>query len=603
MDIVSLPKWPQKFEMRSRTSRKFAFPVMTPGKIALHFKWDGLPIDITLFSPDRTPVLSLSQQDPPRLDLEYEVTDEHTHQGAIWVCSIQVAQNGQAHLGRAAGAIRLDAPRIGIKEKRQLSKLLEPCAAVFENNRIKLNEAMLKHGEPLPAPVISRIVPDHALPSQYVTIEGQHFAEIAWNNEVYFALGSSLERAYVDSVTLDEQVGDRLRVRVPFVAPLRTRTDGSVFVHRVEPWEADSTPRKFGFDPETPPDISRVTPSQGGECTPVTVEGSGFGTDKNLIKILFKLPNDAELDAPAHTLSDTLLTTEVPPYIYQGHGMGKVILRRRYPRTWIEGRSADFMIRSSEPIIYQYDCWNPVLPEYKGLDFKTLSPQGWVWIQGEGFGDLPGRIMCRPLPNQNPGDRINWSGDRPMNIYSWENTEITAMIPDDEYRPFEAEFYLEITKPSGQTVRTPPQLLHIVPTYESKPIDYGTYNNTDVEVGMPTAWAGDSLPSDYWQSAGDQVFVHHGTDFWAGRNGNDLFFRGVTLKNHFFVERITLNVLSDKNETEATITESHIGTNNPFVKIHWSNSVYPFPWPFYQQYPLMYTLSIRLRGPKGYDYK
>lgn len=602
MKAVSLPKWPQTFELVPCSKKQFAFPLLSAGKIKIHVDWKNAPLDLTLTTPAGKQIPLLQHQTPGSMDVEYEATQEDIHQGVVWIASVSADQSENRTRGKANGHIKLDTPVINAKAQTQLNKELQIYADYVERYSGQIEDLLNILRDPLPPPVISKIVPDHALPGESVTIYGEYFTDVATDNEVNFNLNNHIIAGHITSVTINANADDSITVTVPYIEPLASNTAGTIYVRRIQPWQADSAPRNFTFDAETSPDIQLMTPFEGGVGTSVTIKGRAFGTDPNKVKVFFTLPNDVPLEATITDVKNTSIIAEVPDYVAQGKTIGLVSVKRRYPRTWVEGVSAAFIFRSTQPIIHQYYTWNPSLPEYQNAGSTAVSPKGWLCIEGEGFGDTAGSVQFNPLPGQNPGDRIIWFANRPMNIVSWCDSEIMAMIPDDEYFPFDGEFFVELDHPAGIPLKTTKQPFKVLPSYDQQYITFGTYSTGNVDVGMPTAWAGGSMPNDYWEKLGNGILVYHGTDFWSGRSGTDTFFRNTTLKNYWVVESVNVSVLTDKNRTQATITESHPNTPNPLVKVFWGNSVDPAPPPWYAQYSLMYTFSIRLRGPKGYDF-
>ncbi len=602
MKAVSLPKWPQTFELVPCSKKQFAFPLLSAGKIKIHVDWKNAPLDLTLTTPAGKQIPLLQHQTSGSMDVEYEATQEDIHQGIVWIASVSADQGEHQTRGKAIGHIKLDTPAINAKAHTQLNKELQIYADYVDQYSSRIEDLVHILRGPQPPPVISRIVPEHALPGESVTIYGENFVDVAADNEVNFNLNNHIIAGHITSVTINPSADDCITVTVPYIEPLKNNSVGTVFVHRIQPWEADSAPRSFTFDAETPPDIQMVTPFEGGVGMSVTISGWAFGTDQSKIEVFFSPPNAMPIEANITNLVNKTITAEVPEYVLQGRDVGTVVVRRRYPRAWVEGVPAAFIFRSTQPIIHRYYTWNPSLPEYQNAGTTAVSPKGWLCIEGEGFGDTAGSVQFNPLPGQNPGDRIIWFANRQMNIVSWSDSEIMAVIPDDEYFPFDGDFFVELDHPVGLPLKTTKQPFKVLPSYDHQYITFGSYSNGYVDVGMPTAWAGGSMPNDYWEKLGNGILVYHGTDFWSGRSGTDTVFRNTTLKNYWVVESVNVSVLTDKNKTQATITESHPNTPNPLVKVFWGNSVDPAPPPWYAQYSLMYTCSIRLRGPKGYDF-
>ncbi|UCD72220.1 MAG: hypothetical protein JSW70_04275 [Syntrophobacterales bacterium] len=51
-----------------------------------------------------------------------------------------------------------------------------------------------------------------------------------------------------------------------------------------------------------------------------------------------------------------------------------------------------------------------------------------------------------------------------------------------------------------------------------------------------------------------------------------------------------MKTVPESGEVDASVTEKHVGTNNPYVKVHWWSTA----WDYVE-----YTLAVYIKGTKG----
>jgi hypothetical protein len=601
MRDFKLPQWPQIIRLTPGKAKILAFPVISTGSIRAEVQWDGKPIDLKLIAPDGSIVKSISSQSPPSANLEIDVTAAQLRKGTLWAVEVRLA-DGRSRIKETPVKVLLAAPPIPLSKYSVLEKRLS-SQLKLNDEAMRLLGALLRQlqGDNPPYPIITDIIPGHAYTNQTITIKGQFFGVLNGQNEVWFSVDGDLRSniAANGTFTLTDEA---LIVKVPPMIFDPQKNIGTIYVRRIYD-DKRSDFKEFVFDPRLKPNILSASPASAREGDLVTLQGENFGSDINNVKAIFVLANGTELPAVIQTAGDTQMTVIVPPYVSNTQTAGQIVIKRKYVADWVNGIPFSFLLLATVAGVSNYTTWNPNLPEYQNADSHTVSPKGYLFIEGVGFGVSPGKVFFRPLPGENVGDTIIWFGDREMNLLSgeWSDNQITVSLPDDSYFPFEAEFYIRTTRPSGQVVDSPPQPIHIRPSYDLKPIEFPA---ASVDVGAPTASASSPADDDSWSHFANGIAVIHPTDPLSGRRGEDLFFwhTTVSLKNFFVVDHIAINVISNTNKTSAAVATSHPGTNNPALKINWENNV-DIGFFSYASYPLSYILTIYLRGPRGYNYK
>jgi hypothetical protein len=595
MSEIMLPQWPQTISLTPGSARKLALPVVSTGSIHVELEWDGGPIDLKLVAPDGSTVSSLSHQSPPTAILDIDVTPDQIKKGALW--TLEILSEG-AGFKDCPVKIMMKAPPFRNKDLIIIQKQYTELSKVNEK---ALNELDVLVKQNPPDPILTSILPGHAYEGETITIKGSCFGLIDGQNEVWFEVdGDMRSNIAVNGVfALNDET---LTVIVPHMSFDPHKNIGKVYVRRLYDTKRSDF-LEFVFDAKLNPNILSASPAAAKEGASITLQGENFGTDINNLQAFFILPDGTILAAAIQSASNTSMTVTVPDYVLSMPAVGQVVVKRKYVADWVAGNPFSFTFLPTIAGITNYYTWNPNLAEYKNADSHTVSPKGWLCIEGYGFGDAPGKVFFRPKPGENFGDNIIWMGDREMNVRAqdWSDTQILATLPNDEYYPFEGEFYVRTVRPSGQIVDSPVQPIHIRPTYMRKAISFSRGN---VDVGQPTAAAGNLTSKDDWGVIRDGISVLHNTDVLSGRSGNDVFFwyNKTVLKNFFVVDHVVVNVVSDRNKTSATIINSYPDSNNPAVQIFWGNAV-DIGFFSRDSYPLSYLLYIYLRGPQGYDYQ
>src|SRR2546427_2956955 len=96
-------------------------------------------------------------------------------------------------------------------------------------------------------------------------------------------------------------------------------------------------------------------------------------------------------------------------------------------------------------------------------------------------------------------------------------------------------------------------------------------------------------PKDQILEPSDAAWHYASGDFF-GHKGDDQFFLTTTLKNGWVVDSITFAPSFISGNANASVSESRIGTNSPYVKVHWWMDAFS---------AVTYKLSVNIKGPKG----
>jgi hypothetical protein len=600
MREFKLPQWPQTISLVPGQAKRLAFPVVSAGSIRIEAHWKGEPIDLKLFAPDGSIARSISNQSPPDAKLAIDVTPKQILKNILWIIEVQSASGGEFTKVKNV-EIQVVAPPITPDNYKILTKKL---SSQLSSNLEALEQLVILlrqlEGDDPPIPFITDIIPAHAYTGETITIKGNYFALVDGQNEVWFSVDGDL-KSNIAANGVFQLNDESLTVNIP---PLRFdphKNTGTIYVRRIYD-DKRSDFKEFIFDAKLPPNILSASPAAAKEADLITLNGENFGSDRNNLQVIFILADGTNLTGVIQTVNDTQMTVVVPAYISDTNIAGQIVIKRKYVADWMDGNPFSFLFLATVPGVTNYWTWNPNLPEYKNADSHTLSPKGVLEIDGAGFGTQQGEVFFRPLPGENVGNQIIWPGDQQMIINSsdWTDSGIIASLPDNSYFPFMGEFYIRITRPSGQIVDSTPLPIHILPSYFRKAINFSAQY---VDVGAPAGSANGSDNDDSWSRVKDGIAVMHNTDVLSGRSGNDLFFwdKTITLNNYFVVDQVLVNVISNNQKTSATIKTSNLGTNNPATKIFWGNSV-DIGFFNVSSYPLSYLIYIYLRGPCGYDY-
>ncbi len=220
-------------------------------------------------------------------------------------------------------------------------------------------------------------------------------------------------------------------------------------------------------------------------------------------------------------------------------------------------------------------------PSISTLSAIQGDPGTPVLVSGSGFSDVPGEVHF-----------IVANGtDLVAPLTTWTETQILTQVPYKDGVPA-YNGYLYVKRADG--VKTTLRNFAFYP-----PLDV-------VVLGFPIA----STSGTYNQDA--QLFDSHAPALWFGTmihstsfapwglKGDDEYYLQTRLKNGWILDSAAIG--SDSHvgpyttgSAGAYITDARIGTDSPYVKVHW--------WLDAFSYLSYNSLQVTIRGPKGLAYK
>jgi len=85
-----------------------------------------------------------------------------------------------------------------------------------------------------------------------------------------------------------------------------------------------------------------------------------------------------------------------------------------------------------------------------------------------------------------------------------------------------------------------------------------------------------------------------GFSAYFGHRDDDELFSTMALKNGWIVDSVIFRVPYAHGNSNAYVTESRIGTNSPYVKVHWWIEAFS---------SIEYKIAVNIKGPGGLVYK
>lgn len=329
----------------------------------------------------------------------------------------------------------------------------------------------------------------------------------------------------------------------------------------------------------------------------IWLDGANFMTGS---QAHFLFPWSPQTDVPASTVTTqgsgpNNLATVIPSYTQAQRFAAKVFVRYRYAAKHLQGD-----IDSSE------------VPVTLDASYATLTsatdkgdPGTPVLISGKGFGDA-GEVQFQV----SAGRYVKGT------VAQWSDTAIVAEVPDVSGVPanFEGTSYVRIANSQTMT----PFKFTFIPAVERRVLDIkadlDSWNvlltRFNDNISRPDSWG---TPGNGW------IRTYHQNAFWNHHQGDDEYFwlsnfpqvpTGMPswlvpappalhrLKNGWKVVAVTFHGFKFEGFWDSWLAASHVGTDNPYVKVHWS--VTPFiAFPL----PLDYKVLIEIEGPKGVPYR
>ena len=211
------------------------------------------------------------------------------------------------------------------------------------------------------------------------------------------------------------------------------------------------------------------------------------------------------------------------------------------------------------------------------LSISEGRPGDPVLVHGTGFGEQQGSVTFSVEPNSALAAQV----------VIWSNTAILVNVPDVSgmAQPYDGELQVNGTVTVSAPFRFIPatETRVLAPQFEQMTLD------------NPSALAGNVCHPACAMGAS--------LDLLMGHRGDDSFFRTMTLKNGWKVYQVYLVHVQGNDDlqgpwidgsADASITEARVGTNSPFVRVHWWHDAFGF---------IAYLPHIVIAGPKGVPYQ
>jgi hypothetical protein len=211
----------------------------------------------------------------------------------------------------------------------------------------------------------------------------------------------------------------------------------------------------------------------------------------------------------------------------------------------------------------------PKDPVISSLSVNHGQPGDPILISGQDFGNEKGWVEVYVAPEERRSATIGY----------WSPTQILASVPDAVVQnSYNGGLYVvtagERLGSNLVSFRFDPamEVRVLVPQGDNKFRNCGggtdkSYTNTAVTVS------------------------HDHSFFYWGCSLDDEFATRTRLLGSWVVDRVEFTkALSEPGEADASVTEKHLGTSNPYVKVHW----WVTAWD-----QVSYSLAIYVKGPKG----
>jgi len=162
-----------------------------------------------------------------------------------------------------------------------------------------------------------------------------------------------------------------------------------------------------------------------------------------------------------------------------------------------------------------------------------------------------------------------------LTVLSWDATTARALLP---FFPGKPKFtgYIQV----GSLAKVPftylPRLETQTLTLNSTYLDQSSFPNSDTRLTGPQDPTANGVQYDW-----NGVF---------GGKGEDEFFRNARLGEGWTVQAVRISVSVYLGHAGASVVDSRIGTDSPYVKVHWWGDAFS---------SLHYGIAVDVKGPAG----
>ena len=208
-------------------------------------------------------------------------------------------------------------------------------------------------------------------------------------------------------------------------------------------------------------------------------------------------------------------------------------------------------------------------PTITSLSVSEGQPGDPVLINGSGFGSSPGEVHFIV----NPGMDLKASADY------WSDAQVVATVPSAE-KILSYGGYVYVQRGTDKSG---------VVSFKFNPA---------LQLMTLGITADKRIKSPY-DTTGIGAFcgciAHEGAGDLFGHKDDDEFFSNTTLKNGWVVDSVNFGIHgSIFGNANASVSDSRIGTNSPYVKVHWWMDTFS---------SVDYNVSVNIKGPTGVPYQ
>lgn len=624
----SAPVWPQTFSLCPGEHAQFAVPVTQPGVITVSITWQGSGLITALVDPSGELAATSAQQGPPA-KISYTVTSGDLQKGVLWMVAVGVPSSpkpgqqpvvsGQVMVNSPAAdaqkvlalqrtsrdqlASRVNAFRsqttsatsasVGMNKQRsggqdiaaltarlrddantyalkynarleQLVRSLNPSASLMVSSVRPKNPLAGKATgvHLLGDPAILDVTPAKGRPGETVVIRGKNLPTDKTQCEAWFVVNKDTPvPAKVLSAVKDKDIVS-YQVQVPDDSVIAKVYDGQVYMKSTAV-DSQSNSLPFQFDPL--PVITAITPIMGAPGVEMTLNGANF---KPGDEVHFVMPDGKDVAPSQHCplLSDgRIIWATVPDYSSYGQSTAKAYVVTKLSVGKGTGPARVFPLATTRPHITH-------------LDRGEGGAGEPVHISGEGFAN-PVEVYF------NYAEGVAKKGALSYSVGS----ELIADIPRYTGQSASHDGYIQVAAANGLSEKAP---FRFLPSpQEVIPLDISKCDGP--VAGFVKGDDSDSLFIS--SSAVPEIRVYHVGGFMMGHKNDDEWFRGVRLRNGWVVDRVEFHKNNTQDESDAYVVESHEGTDNPYVKVHW--------WDTPSHDSVSYQLLVWIRGTRDVPYR
>jgi hypothetical protein len=465
-----------------------------------------------------------------------------------------------------------------------------------------------KSPTPPVAPILRGVMPEGGMTGEQVTLVGAGLAQDA--TEIHFTLAPNV--VVQANILSFEAQGDgtvKIKVQVPEKAGLTSPFAGQVVAKAVDRNPVVTTNAlSFKFTPVVTPSIVYLDPVEVQPNVLVQLQGNNFAQGD---VVHFVIPGVGDYTAPETIVQDTTrMGAKVPPYTAREIGNGSVYITRKVPAGWVSSQNAALIFNPSLPLIQSLPdsaaADSPIL--LRGVSFggpSDADAAGTVAGVSGGTG-ADSEAMAKQMLEKakaNAGASQNAGGagggspsggtvylidevgkEHLLSVSYWTNTHIVARTPPltGFVNPKSCKIYVKSNvgksdpKPLALTPSLTTTLMLITDLMANNDYRFVAKQDGDTFAVFPTPALG------VW------INGYHHASLFTGFKDNDEYFLNRKLRNGWVVDSI------DFASGSARLEESRVGTDSPYVKVHWWCDA---PWQ-----NTSYTVKIFVKGPKGTMY-